>query len=167
MAIFITLVLLNRYSADMHEYDIPIAQFVSTPKLANETLDFGKIYVLNLESRDDRHDDMALIAAATGLQLSFVAGVNSENLDKQALPDSYGTSYYSLKPAHLACYRGHANIWRKIIEDGVDTALIMEDDIDWDLNIREIIPRVEEALTRITNKGNQFSNTQGIHHDFL
>src|SRR5438552_10145239 len=125
MAIFITLVLLNPYSADMHEYDIPIAQFVSTPKLANETLDFGKIYVLNLESRDDRHDDMALIAAATGLQLSFVAGVNSENLDKQALPDIYGTSYYSLKPAHLACYRGHANIWRKIIEDGVDTALIM------------------------------------------
>lgn len=120
------------------------------PRLANSTLDFGKIYVLNLETREDRHDDMALIAAASGLQLTLFPGVNSKTLDMQSLPDTYGTSYVVLEPAHLACYRGHANIWRQIVEDNVETALILEDDIDWDLNIREILPRVEDALARIT-----------------
>ena len=133
-----------------------------TPVLANATLDFGKIYVLNLETREDRHDEMAFIAAASGLQLEFVAGVNSKTLEKQSLPDVYGTPQVILEPAHLACYRGHANIWRKIVEDGVETALIMEDDIDWDLNIREIMPRVRKALGRITGEKNQFSNTFGL-----
>jgi len=129
------------------------------PLVANSTLDFGKIYVLNLETREDRHDEMALIAAASGLKLQFIAGVNSKTLDTQSLPDTYGTTEIILEPAHLACYRGHANVWRQIVEDDVDTALIFEDDVDWDLNIREIVPRVKEALGRITKDPNPFSNT--------
>ena len=145
------------------DHDIPTTHLPGTPRIANSTLDFGKIYVLNLETREDRHDEMALIAAASGLQFQYVAGVNSETMDDKALPDTYGTSDYVLRPPHLACYRGHANIWRKIIEDGVETALILEDDADWDLNIREIIPRVKEAMAKITKEPNQFSNTPGIH----
>ena len=141
--------------------DIPSAFLTSEPVLANATLDFGKIYVLNLETREDRHDEMAFIAAASGLQLSFVAGVNSKVLEKQSLPDVYGTPQVILEPAHLACYRGHANIWRKMVEDGVETALIMEDDIDWDLNIREIMPRIKKALGEITKEPNPLSNTPG------
>lgn len=129
--------------------------------LANATMDLGKIYVLNLETREDRHDEMAFIAAASGLKLEFVAGVNSKALEKQSLPDVYGTPQVILEPAHLACYRGHANIWRKMVEEGVETALIMEDDIDWDLNIREIMPRIKDALGRITKESNPFSNTPG------
>jgi hypothetical protein len=142
--------------------DIPSAVLTSEPVLANATLGFGKIYVLNLETREDRHDEMAFIAAASGLKLSFVPGVNSKVLEKQSLPDVYGTPQVILEPAHLACYRGHANIWRKMVEDGVETALIMEDDIDWDLNIRETMPRVKKALGEITKDPNPFSNTPGI-----
>jgi len=140
---------------------IPSAALASEPVLANATLDFGKIYVLNLETREDRHDEMALIAAASGLQLTFVPGVNSKVLEKQSLPDVYGTPYVVLEPAHLACYRGHANIWRKMVEEGIETALIMEDDIDWDLNIRESTPRIKEALGQLTKEPNPFSNTPG------
>jgi hypothetical protein len=140
----------------------PLEIIPDVPQLANATLDFGKIYVLNLETREDRHDEMALIAAASGLELTYVAGVNSKALEKQSLPDVYGTPQVILEPAHLACYRGHANIWRKIVEDGVEAALIIEDDVDWDLNIREIAPRVKEALGRITKQPNQFSNSPGL-----
>jgi GR25 family glycosyltransferase involved in LPS biosynthesis len=146
--------------ANTSPLDTPVRR-PNTPLLANATLDFGKIYVLNLETREDRHDEMALIAAASGLELTFVPGVNSKTLEMQSLPDVYGTQYIILEPGHLACYRGHANIWRKMIEDDVETALIMEDDIDWDLNVREITPRVKEAVGRITKTENPFSNTPG------
>jgi len=142
--------------------NIPMMGLSDTPVLANATLDFGKIYVLNLETREDRHDEMAFIAAASGLQLEYVAGVNSKTLEEQSLPDVYGTPQVILEPAHLACYRGHANIWRKIVEDGVETALIMEDDVDWDLNVREIMPRVKNALGRITGEKNPMSNSLGL-----
>jgi Glycosyltransferase family 25 (LPS biosynthesis protein) len=131
------------------------------PVLSNATLDFGKIYVLNLEAREDRRDEMTFIAASTGLQLEFVPGVNSQTLEKQSLPDVYGTSQVILEPGHLACFRGHANIWRKIVEDEVDTALILEDDVDWDLSIRESGPRIKEALGRITGEENAYSNSRG------
>ena len=131
------------------------------PKVANATLDFGKIFVLNLETREDRHDEMALIAAATGLEFTYVPGVDSKALETQAMPDTYGTENIILKPGHLACYRGHANIWQRIVEEGIDTALILEDDVDWDLNIREIVPNVKEGMTRITGADNPFSNTPG------
>lgn len=147
--------------------DIPRAHLPVTPKVANSTLDFGKIYVLNLETREDRHDEMALIAAASGLQFQYVAGVDSETLDTQSLPDTYGTPDYILRPPHLACFRGHANIWRQIVEDGIETALILEDDVDWDLNIREIVPRVKEAMAKITKEPNPFSNTPGIHPSYI
>ena len=146
---------------------MPTAHPPETPKVANSTLDFGKIYVLSLETRGDRHDEMALIAGASGLQFQFVAGVDSKTLDNQAMPDTYGTPYFIFRPPHLACYRGHANIWRKIIEDGVETALILEDDADWDLNIREIVPRVKEAMTEITKEPNPFSNTPGIYPSYI
>jgi hypothetical protein len=136
-------------------------QLPTGPQVANATLDFGKIYVLNLETREDRRDEMAMIAAASGLKLQFIAGVNSKTLDTQALPDTYGTTEIILEPAHLACYRGHANVWRQIVEDGVETALIFEDDVDWDLNVREIVPRVKEALGRITKDPNPFSKSPG------
>jgi hypothetical protein len=132
-----------------------------SPQVANATLDFGKIFVLNLEAREDRHDEMALIAAATGLEFTYVPGVNSKTLETQAMPDTYGTKSVILEPGHLACYRGHANIWRQIVEEGIETALILEDDGDWDLNIREIVPRVKEGMTRITGAQNPFSNTPG------
>jgi Glycosyltransferase family 25 (LPS biosynthesis protein) len=131
------------------------------PQVANATLDFGKIFVLNLETREDRHDEMALIAAATGLEFTYVGGVNSKALENQAMPDTYGTSNVILTPGHLACYRGHANIWRRIVEEGIETALILEDDVDWDLNIREIVPNVREGMTRITGAQHPFSNTPG------
>lgn len=151
-------------SADVLEEDIPNAPGPAeseSPTLSNATLDFGKIYVLNLDTRGDRRDEMALIAAASGLELTFVPGVDSILLEKQSLPDVYGTPQVILEPGHLACFRGHANIWRTIVEEGMETALILEDDVDWDLNIREITPRVKEALGRITKNTNVFSNTRG------
>jgi hypothetical protein len=152
----------NTATSKIEATPLPLEVIPEEPVLSNATLDFGKIYVLNLETREDRHDEMAFIAAASGLELTYVAGVNSKALEKQSLPDTYGTPQVILEPAHLACYRGHANIWRKIVEDGVDTALIIEDDVDWDLNIREIAPRVKEALGRITREPNQFSNSPGL-----
>ena len=47
------------------------------------------------------------------------------------------------------CWRSHANAWKKIIDEGIETALILEDDVDWDPNLHNIM----EQLSREMRKG--------------
>ncbi|KAJ5614677.1 hypothetical protein N7528_008331 [Penicillium herquei] len=74
-------------------------------------------------SRSDRQDAMALIAAATGLSLTQEHG----------------------------CWRAHANIWRKIISENIETALILEDDVDWDINIRNVFAELSRQMSLQTD----------------
>lgn len=39
----------------------------------------------------------------------------------------------------LGIWRAHANVWRYIIDNNIQTALVIEDDVDFDVNIKEIM----------------------------
>ena len=41
--------------------------------------------------------------------------------------------------AALGIWRAHANVWRYIIDNDIQSALIIEDDVDWDTNIKDIM----------------------------
>ena len=41
--------------------------------------------------------------------------------------------------APLGIWRAHANVWRHMIDNDVQSALIIEDDVDFDTNIKEIM----------------------------
>jgi GR25 family glycosyltransferase involved in LPS biosynthesis len=45
-------------------------------------------------------------------------------------------------PKHIAwlgIWRAHANAWRYIIDNNLGSALIIEDDVDWDVNLKDIM----------------------------
>jgi hypothetical protein len=113
--------------------------------IANDTLNFQKIFAINLPSRLDRKDTLTLMAAYTNLSITIVPGVRS--LADNSLPPPRTPG--SVRLEEYAVWRAHANIWRKIIEDGITTALILEDDNDWDINLKEQVPRILEALNQI------------------
>ncbi|KAF2465449.1 uncharacterized protein BDR25DRAFT_203383, partial [Lindgomyces ingoldianus] len=79
----------------------------------NSTLNFQEILYISMPHRTDRQDALSLLAAVSGIKLTLIPGV--------------------------WCWRAHANAWRYIIDNDVQTALIVEDDIDWDVNIKEIM----------------------------
>lgn len=56
----------------------------------------------------------------------------------KAMPGHVGTNNMTGKPA-LGIWRAHANVWRYIIDNNIQSALIIEDDVDWDVNIKEIM----------------------------
>jgi hypothetical protein len=118
------------------------------PRIANSTLNFEKIFAINLPSRLDRKDTLTLMAAYHNLSITIVPGVRS--LAENALPPPRKPG--SVRVEEYAVWRAHANIWRKIIEDGISTALIMEDDNDWDLNLKQQIPRILNALNDLTRQ---------------
>ncbi|CAK7230421.1 hypothetical protein SBRCBS47491_007578 [Sporothrix bragantina] len=102
--------------------------------VSNATLGFQQIFVVSLPTRTDRSDAMVLAASLTGLQLTFSAGVDGQAVQDRVLPaDSAGQP---IPTGNKGSWRAHMNVLRQIIERNLTTALIMEDDIDWDARLK-------------------------------
>ena len=114
---------------------------------SNSTLGTAAIIALNSPSRPDRRDYLSLMAAMTDLKLTWMDARTTAPIPK-ALPHEHNPG---LKDVEYACWRTHADAWRKVVEEGWTTAMIMEDDADWDGGIHGQMTLAWEALTKITN----------------
>lgn len=117
------------------------------PQWINSTLGTAAIITLNSVSRPDRRDYLALMAGMTGLDLTYMSAWTTKPTQK-ALPNEHNPN---LKDVEYACWRSHADAWRQIVEKGWETAMIMEDDGDWDGGIHQSMAIAWEALKNITN----------------
>ncbi|KAF2794435.1 glycosyltransferase family 25 protein [Melanomma pulvis-pyrius CBS 109.77] len=117
---------------------LPFSARAPEPKPANATLDFQEIIFLSMPYRTDRQDALSLIAAVTGLKLTMIPGVSADEIHPKAMPPHVGNNNMT-GTAALGIWRAHANVWRYIIDNNIQSALIIEDDVDWDTNIKEIM----------------------------
>ncbi|KAK5107372.1 hypothetical protein LTR62_001352 [Meristemomyces frigidus] len=92
----------------------------SLDNIQNATLGFQKIFVINLPRRVDHRDAVSLAAHLTGLEVEYMDGVTS--LDERTLP--FGAEEFG---AHKGAI---------MVEENVATAIIAEDDIDWDIRVK-------------------------------
>lgn len=125
---------------------VPVAQPLGR-RVTNSTFDTAAIIVLNAPSRPDRRDYLALMGAMTNLKLTFMDSWTHKPVEK-ALPNEHNPG---LKDVEYACWRSHADAWRKIVEEGWETAMIMEDDVDWDIGVEESMVHAWEGLRSITH----------------
>jgi len=116
--------------------------------IANGTLGFGAIFVLGLPDRSDKRDSLELAAALTGLQITWVDGVPGDKMHPKATPPKHFDPDFQdpngkgvPNDGQIGCWRGHMNIWREMIRTGMSSALILEDDVDWDVRIVEQMKR--------------------------
>lgn len=119
---------------------------------------FQKIFAVSLPSRSDHRDALTLASSLTGLQIDFMDGILASDIDKKTLPP--GAEKFTTKGA-LGAWRAHMNVMRRysfvvhslknllrdvrIIEENITTALIMEDDVDWDIRIHSQVERFAKA----------------------
>jgi GR25 family glycosyltransferase involved in LPS biosynthesis len=54
-----------------------------------------------------------------------------------------------LRDEQWGCWRSHANMWKRVIDEKLETALILEDDVDWDVNVHDVF----EVLSRQMRRG--------------
>lgn len=75
---------------------------------------------------------MSLAAALSDMRVEYVDGV-TEVADK-ALPP--GGSNLHMNAGNIGSWRAHVNALRQVVEQNLTTALILEDDVDWDIRIK-------------------------------
>ncbi|KAI1456809.1 glycosyltransferase family 25 protein [Annulohypoxylon moriforme] len=107
---------------------------ISNEDVLNKTLgaQFSKIFVINLPSRTDRRDAMALAGAVSNLSFTWIDGVSGDQVTDLTAPFSHEVR----SPGSKGSWRSHMNALQTIVKENLESALILEDDIDWDIRLK-------------------------------
>ncbi|KAK7753268.1 hypothetical protein SLS62_004787 [Diatrype stigma] len=101
----------------------------------NSTFGFEKIFVVSLPSRTDRRDAITLSAALSGIEVEFIDGLQGQDVPDKAIPS--GPDQERMGDASIGSWRGHMNAIQEIVRRNLSSALILEDDVDWDVRIKD------------------------------
>ncbi|KAI9883472.1 MAG: hypothetical protein M1823_004762 [Watsoniomyces obsoletus] len=123
---------IHRHDSDGGDDDID--------RVKNATLGFEKILVLHLDERFDKRDALSLAASVSGLDFEFLSGVKSDHVIEPARPLDH--QQHLLYHNMWGSWRGHMTAIRTILEQKLTTALILEDDVDWDVQLKTLLHNV-------------------------
>lgn len=120
----------------------------------NETLGFEKVFVINLKERGDKLDAITLAASLTGITLDVMEGARGEDVSNKSIPAHDGPDAKWKGAAFLGtagCWRSHMNFIRKMVADNIHSALVVEDDADWSVYLKDQLEHVAAGTQYITN----------------
>ncbi|KAF2113971.1 hypothetical protein BDV96DRAFT_495107 [Lophiotrema nucula] len=130
----------------------------------NRTLGFQKIFAVSMPHRTDKRDYQALFAFVSDLDIEFIDGVNGSEVHPKALPYTWNSEQGA---GTVGCWRAHLDIYRKMIQEKIQTALILEDDADWDVLIRAQMTEVARGTRYVTNATLPLHSPYGDNWDIL
>ncbi|KAL3420063.1 Procollagen galactosyltransferase 1 [Phlyctema vagabunda] len=131
----------------------------------NETLGFEKIYVIGLPERTDKRDAFSLQASLTDIHFEWLDGVKGEKVADKAIPQFWPSN--AGKGATLGCWRGHMNAIQKMVQEEVATALLFEDDADWDIMLKEQLVEFARGTRYLQNSTGLTFSPYGDNWDVL
>ncbi|KAJ5297911.1 hypothetical protein PENANT_c012G03742 [Penicillium antarcticum] len=112
--------------------------------ISNSTLGFEHVYAIGLKERTDKRDFLTVSASVSGFQVEWLDGVRPQELQQKALPKGYNLSVNT--PSEIGCWRAHMNALTNVLTNSYSTALILEDDADWDVNIKSQLQEFAHGL---------------------
>ncbi|KAI9803138.1 MAG: hypothetical protein M1833_001209 [Piccolia ochrophora] len=138
----VVLFLVRRYpivSRSRQLYDGAVSKVhLPDDDINNATLGFGQILVVNMPSRTDHRDALSLAAALSKMRLDWVDGVHGKDVLDKVMPP--GLAGGKLNDGSKGAWRAHLNALStpssSVIQQNISSALIFEDDVDWDWRIR-------------------------------
>ncbi|WP_085906423.1 glycosyltransferase family 25 protein [Kiloniella majae] len=108
------------------------------------------IFIINLERSAERRNKIEKKFSAIGLNYEFHKAFDGRELDWKSLPN-YAHSYRlkefgkDMTPNEIGCYLSHFTLFERILNEGLEMALIIEDDV----NITEELPTVLENIKNV------------------
>ncbi|KAJ2893144.1 glycosyl transferase family 25 protein [Zalerion maritima] len=106
----------------------------------NRTLGFEKIFVISLPTRQDRRDSMVLGAALSDFEVELRDSVRGDEVPDKAVPipnPKEKPDFKVMRGGVRGAWRTHMNVLREIVRVGLSSTLVMEDDGDWDIRIKD------------------------------
>jgi len=108
-------------------------------------------YVINLARSPERRAHITAELDRVGVDYEIVEAVDGRNLDlddpktiASIAPSMLNSSWFL--PSHVAVALSHLRVYRKILADGLDWALVLEDDIIVPTDLGSLVDAVAEHL---------------------
>lgn len=147
--LFIALVTLFLYfhsgASSSTRPNFPIASYASEATVAtNATLGFGGLWAVSGPG-SPRRDHLEQAALATGLELTIPTQPTwtDEDVDNFKWPNK---SESEVTTGTVKAWLSHHVVLREFLKSGQETALIFEDDVDWDIRLKTIqVPLAQRA----------------------
>ncbi|KAL9102206.1 MAG: hypothetical protein Q9187_009150 [Circinaria calcarea] len=138
----------------------------------NSTLGFQVILTVSSENANDttawRQAGLIHAANRTGLQIHVPHQRTPSPEEIKALTDGKAESEERTPTEGQArAWVAHLDILQRIIDTNTTTALILEDDADWDVALRTQLPPIASAVRNLTNATFSHSSPYGANWDLL
>ncbi|KAF1831433.1 hypothetical protein BDW02DRAFT_572045 [Decorospora gaudefroyi] len=112
---------------------------------ANTTLGFGAVVVVSKEGSERRHP-LLQAANVTNIDLTIPKQPHWTDEDIERVQNGVDSSH----KGSILAWLGHHNALRWFLDSGLETALILEDDVDWDIRLRSVqIPLAASAARQL------------------
>ncbi|OAP54908.1 hypothetical protein AYL99_10608 [Fonsecaea erecta] len=111
----------------------------------NSTLGFAKVFVISMPERSDKRDAFSLQARLSNITFEVRDGVAGADVSAKALPHSFAQD-----AGATGCWRAHLNVMQEMVRDNIQSAMVFEDDADWDLAIKYQMMQAAKATRFLT-----------------
>lgn len=111
-------------------------QGYTTASITNRTLGFQKIYAIGLPEKYHKHDTLLLAALQTEIDIEYMPGVPWKDIPENEWPDQDIEGVKKHGAGLVGAWRAHMTVMEDMITNNIQTALILEDDADWDVFIK-------------------------------
>jgi len=110
-----------------------------------------KTFIINLPSANKRREHILADATRCNLDFELIEAVNGRNLTEAELKSKVDLEKVRqfpnwLTPGMLGCSLSHHMVYGKILEMGLDCALIVEDDAALPANLTDIADSIQEKM---------------------
>ncbi|XP_006631559.1 procollagen galactosyltransferase 1 [Lepisosteus oculatus] len=135
------------------------SQFISVPPKNPDKMGFDEIFMINLKRRKDRRDRMLQTLHEQEIACKVVPAVDGKalnvsdihNMGIHMLP-GYSDPYHGrpLTKGELGCFLSHYNIWKEIVDRGLETSLVIEDDLRFEVFFKR---RLQNLMYEVQSEG--------------
>ncbi|KAL8858348.1 MAG: hypothetical protein Q9178_005029 [Gyalolechia marmorata] len=129
---------------------------------------FERVFVINLPERYDKLDIFTLAASLTGFSHDVIEGIKGATVVNKTLPtlDNIPKKEKSRNNI-VGCWRAHLNFAQKIVRERIQTALVLEDDSDWDVSFKDQLADFATGSRYISNSTTLPRSPYGDDWDLL
>ncbi|KAM9762402.1 procollagen galactosyltransferase 2 [Menidia menidia] len=140
------------------DHDIEPSEYVHPPPAQPSKMGFDEVFLINLKRRLDRRTRMLKTMAALGLQSTLVEAVDGKALNSSQLQalgiemiPGYKDPYSGrvLTRGEIGCFLSHHSIWKKVIEQGLQKVLLLEDDVRFEPRFKRRLQAIMDDIERV------------------
>lgn len=110
-----------------------------------------KIFVINLKSSVERREVMGKQLNKLGLPFEIFDAVRGSALSEEEIMGYYDKDYYNTRPDYftpgaVGCTLSHFFIYKKMVDEKIEVALVLEDDMVLDNNLPYLLEKLSGEI---------------------